>query len=232
MGLRIIAPPKQPHSPEHEWDNLRTVAEIGDSAPFDLGRSTGRSEGPGQTRLYGLSQLVPSWVWSPYQETTASNRNYVEQSRTRERKERESPDKSAEGQQSQEISESRPPLKKCYISFYLAAPGLSCGTRDPGSWLQLVGSFLLQHVNSWLHHVGSSSLTRVLGPALGVLATGPPGKSPNLHILTYGENNRSDCSVKLKKLTPSRITGKQILYKNKQEIEAKSCTVIIILKRN
>ena len=161
-------------------------------------------------------------MWSPYPETTASSGNYVEQSRTTERKERESPDKSAEGEQSQEISESRPPLKKCYIFFYLAAPGLSCGTRDLGSWLQLVGSFLLQHVNSELHHVGSSSLTRVLGPALGVLAAAPPGKSPNLHIfLTYGENYRSECSVKLKKLTPSKIMGKRILYKNKQEIEAK-----------
>ena len=67
---------------------------------------------------------------------------------TIERKERESPDKSAEGEQSQEISKSRPALKNFHIFFYLAAPGLSCGTRDLGSWLQLVGSFLLQHVNS------------------------------------------------------------------------------------
>lgn len=67
---------------------------------------------------------------------------------TIERKERESPDKSAEGEQSQEISKSRPALKNFHIFFYLAAPGLSCGIRDLGSWLQLVGSFLLQHVNS------------------------------------------------------------------------------------
>ena len=91
---------------------------------------------------------MPSWVWSPYQETTASNGNCVEQSWDDREKGKESPDKSAEGEQSQEISKSRPALKNFHIFFYLAAPGLSCGIRDLGSWLQLVGSFLLQHVNS------------------------------------------------------------------------------------
>ena len=61
---------------------------------------------------------------------------------------------------------------------YLTAPGLSCGTRG----LQL------QHENSWLGHMRSSSLTRdqIRAPCMGstVLATGPPGRPLDLALYT------------------------------------------------
>ena len=66
------------------------------------------------------------------------------------------------------------------LSFviYLASPGLSCGMQDLLSSLLLMESSV---ANSWLWHVGSSSLPReqTWSPLYwerGVVATGPPGK--------------------------------------------------------
>ena len=60
-----------------------------------------------------------------------------------------------------------------FLFVHLAVLSLLCGTRDLDLW----------HMNSQLWHVGASSLTRDQIPGLlhwelGVLATGPPGKSP------------------------------------------------------
>ena len=68
-------------------------------------------------------------------------------------------------------------FKSIYL-FILAVPVLSCGTLD------LIGS-LLRHANSYLWHLGSSSLIRewTLAPLHwkhAVLATGPRGKSPDV----------------------------------------------------
>ena len=65
-----------------------------------------------------------------------------------------------------------------FLFVCLAVLGLLCGTRDLELW----------HVNSLLWHVGASSPTRDQIPGLlcwelGVLATGPPGKSPFPSIL-------------------------------------------------
>ena len=67
-----------------------------------------------------------------------------------------------------------PIFKKYLFLMYLAVPGLSCSTRK----------LSLRHSNSWLRHVGSSSLTGDQTPGLlhwehGVLASRPPRKSPN-----------------------------------------------------
>ena len=84
-----------------------------------------------------------------------------------------------------------------YIWHFLTFVNVSTTTffnveNDLVNWLQgstLKKLFQLLHVNSWLWHVGTSSLTRdqTHVPCVGnaVLATGPPGKSPLMLLLIF-----------------------------------------------